>query len=74
MKTFLILVVSMMAMQAAGPAGGTGPLAIPAGAVAIESNLYRHTDAQGKTWIYRRTPFRCHAGGGSPIRGRCASR
>ncbi len=57
MKTFLILVVSMMAMQAAGPAGGTGPLAIPAGAVAIESNLYRHTDAQGKTWIYRRTPF-----------------
>ncbi|MGD0667066.1 MAG: hypothetical protein ABSB23_05885 [Bryobacteraceae bacterium] len=57
MKTFLILLVSTMALWAAGPAGGTGPLAIPAGAVAIESNLYRHTDAQGKTWIYRRTPF-----------------
>ena len=57
MKTFLMLLVSMMALRAAEPAGGTAPLAIPAGAVAVESNLYRHTDAQGKTWIYRRTPF-----------------
>ena len=57
MKTFLILLVSLMAPQAAELAGGTAPLAIPAGAVAVESNLYRHTDAQGKTWIYRRTPF-----------------
>lgn len=57
MKTFLILLVSMMALRAAEPAGGTAPLSIPAGAVAVESNLYRHTDAQGKTWIYRRTPF-----------------
>jgi len=57
MKTFLILLVSMMALRAAEPAAGTAPLAIPAGAVTVESNLYRHTDAQGKTWIYRRTPF-----------------
>jgi len=57
MKTFLMLLVSMMALRAAQPAAGTGPLAIPAGAVAVESNLYQHTDAQGKTWIYRRTPF-----------------
>jgi hypothetical protein len=57
MKTFLILLVSMMALRAAGPVGGTAPLALPAGAVAVESNLYRHTDAQGRTWIYRRTPF-----------------
>jgi len=57
MKTFLILLVSMMALRAAEPAGGTATLAIPAGAVVVESNLYRHTDAQGKTWIYRRTPF-----------------
>jgi len=57
MKTFLILLVSMMALRAAGPAGGTAPLAIPAGAVTVASNLYRHTDAQGKTWIYRQTPF-----------------
>ena len=67
MKTFLILLVSMMAMRAAGPAGGTAPLAIPAGAVAVESNLYRHTDAQGKTWIYRQTPFGVTRGG-SPVR------
>jgi hypothetical protein len=57
MKTFLILLVSMMALRAAGPASGTAQLTIPAGAVAVDSNLYRHTDAQGKTWVYRRTPF-----------------
>jgi hypothetical protein len=57
MKTYLILLVSMMALRAAEPARAAGPLAIPAGAVAVESNLYRHTDAQGKTWIYRQTPF-----------------
>src|ERR1035438_9029659 len=57
MKTFLILLVSMMALRAAEPAGGTATLAIPAGAVVVESNLSRHTHAQGKTWIYRRTPF-----------------
>jgi hypothetical protein len=57
MKTLLLIFVSMMALQAAGPAGGTAQLALPAGAVAIESNLYRYTDAQGKTWIYRQTPF-----------------
>ncbi len=26
-------------------------------AVEIEPNLYRYTDAQGKTWLARRTPF-----------------
>jgi len=57
MKTFLILLVSMTALGAAEAAGGTAPLVIPAGSVAVESNLYRHTDAQGKTWMYRRTPF-----------------
>ncbi|MGB7762459.1 MAG: hypothetical protein WBL61_21675 [Bryobacteraceae bacterium] len=57
MKTFLIILVSMTALRAAGPAGATAPLAIPAGAVAVESNLYRYTDAQGTTWIYRQTPF-----------------
>ena len=71
MKTFLILLVSMMALRAAEPAGGTATLAIPAGAVVVESNLYRHTDAQGKTWIYRRTPFgitRAKAQSEAPVR------
>ena len=31
--------------------------AIPDGAAQVEPNLYRYTDAQGKTWLYRRTPF-----------------
>jgi hypothetical protein len=52
-----MILVSLTALQAAGLAGGTAPLALPEGAVAVESNLYRHTDAQGRTWTYRRTPF-----------------
>jgi hypothetical protein len=57
MKTLLVLFVSMMALQAAGPAGGTAQLALPTGAVAVASGVYRYADAQGKTWIYRQTPF-----------------
>jgi hypothetical protein len=71
MKTYLILLVSMMALRAAEPARGMAPLALPAGAVAVESNLYRHTDAQGKTWIYRQTPFgitRAEAQSVAPVR------
>jgi hypothetical protein len=30
---------------------------VPPGAVLIEDNTWRHTDAEGKTWTYRRTPF-----------------
>jgi hypothetical protein len=30
---------------------------IPKGATQVEPNLYRYTDAQGKTWLYRRLPF-----------------
>ena len=30
---------------------------IPAGATMIEPNLYRYTDAGGKTWNYKKTPF-----------------
>jgi hypothetical protein len=30
---------------------------VPAGAKEIEPNLYRYTDPQGKTWIYKRTLF-----------------
>lgn len=34
----------------------TGPT-LPKGAIEVEPNLYRYTDAQGKTWLARRTPF-----------------
>ena len=40
----------------AGPQKGSQP-AIPADAVEVGPNLYRHQDAQGKTWFYSRTPF-----------------
>jgi hypothetical protein len=30
---------------------------IPAGATQVEPNMYRYTDSNGKTWMYRQTPF-----------------
>lgn len=33
------------------------PAEIPPNAVKIDANTSRYTDAQGRTWIYRRTPF-----------------
>jgi hypothetical protein len=39
--------------QAAPPA----ELTLPAGAKQVESGTYTFTDAQGKKWIYRKTPF-----------------
>ncbi len=42
----------------ASPKEGTAALpTIPAGATEVGDNLYRYTDAKGKTWMYRRTPF-----------------
>lgn len=32
-------------------------ITIPAGAVAIDPYTYRYTDADGKNWLYRKTPF-----------------
>jgi hypothetical protein len=32
-------------------------LAVPGGANLVEPNLYRYTDATGKSWFYRQTPF-----------------
>ena len=32
-------------------------ITIPAGAVEVEPYTFRYTDAQGKKWIYRKTPF-----------------
>src|SRR5947209_3682471 len=33
------------------------PLQIPAGAVESEPGTFRYTDARGKKWTYRKTPF-----------------
>src|SRR5713226_1052451 len=39
------------------PANKVQEVTIPAGAVEVEPYTYRYTDAQGKKWIYRKTPF-----------------
>jgi hypothetical protein len=44
------------APKGAGPADPVASV-IPKGAIQIEPNLYRFTDAQGKSWFYRRFPF-----------------
>src|SRR5215208_4872182 len=33
------------------------PVEIPPGAVETQPGTFRHTDQQGKKWIYRKTPF-----------------
>ncbi len=39
------------------PAKAAAKLEIPPDATKIDQYTYRHKDAQGKTWIYKRTPF-----------------
>lgn len=34
-----------------------GPLKVPEGAVKVDNLTWRHTDAEGKSWTYRQTPF-----------------
>jgi hypothetical protein len=43
--------------KAPTPARQIQAVEIPAGAVEYEPGAFRHTDAQGKKWIYRKTPF-----------------
>jgi len=66
MKTtaLLLLVAALAAAQDRSAAAGAKQTAaaesgatLPKGAIEIEPNLYRYTDAQGKTWLARRTPF-----------------
>ena len=63
MKLFFLLTLIALPMCAADkPATKkTSPapaaVTIPAGAVETEPGTWRHTDAQGKTWNYRKTPW-----------------
>jgi len=48
------------AQRKADPKKKSGPpaeLTLPAGAKMVEPGTYTFTDAQGKKWIYRKTPF-----------------
>jgi hypothetical protein len=54
----LLLAQDKKAQPRTAPAKGsasTQPL--PTGAKEVEPGLYRYTDAQGKNWLYRNTPF-----------------
>lgn len=71
MKHFLwILVLACGLMQGAyGQEGGArkagarakakpaAALSVPAGAEKVEEGVWRAKDAQGQTWIYKKTPF-----------------
>jgi len=60
MKTLLLFSVYAAVSLAAQPApqAPSGAVAAPpAGAVEFAPGSFRYTDAQGKKWIYRRTPF-----------------
>jgi hypothetical protein len=71
MKLFFAIVLSAAAIAAADPqdkkqdkpaappkaADGSKPMAIPAGSTTTPDGDHHFTDAQGKKWIYRVTPF-----------------
>ncbi len=63
MKTKIaIMILSGAALvcgqQKADPARSSGQATvIPAGAERVDAYTYRYTDAKGKTWMYRQTPF-----------------
>jgi hypothetical protein len=68
MRAIVLLLLLPLALLAADhkkparPARSTAPAktaepAIPRDAVEIGPDAYRYTDKDGKTWIYRRTPF-----------------
>ncbi len=60
----IVLLAIPVALLAAGDEKKTATkpeavkrLTLPPDAKEFEPYTYRHTDAEGKTWIYRRTPF-----------------
>jgi hypothetical protein len=70
MKLLIVFSISAMLLAAAEgqskknkaapaktPARAIQPVEIPKGAVETVPGTYRFTDAQGKKWLYRKTPF-----------------
>lgn len=61
----LLLAIASLGAAEKAPAAASGvkkanraqAAGIPAGAVQTSPGIWRHTDAQGKTWTYRKTPF-----------------
>ena len=65
MRVLIVFVLSALWLAASGgpAAKSTGgartiePLAVPKRAVRTAPGTFRYTDARGKKWIYRQTPF-----------------
>jgi hypothetical protein len=58
MRTILLLTLFAFAGMAAEKKATKIPKSDPpAGAVKVDDNFYRFTDAKGKKWVYRKTPF-----------------
>lgn len=53
----LLLPALAAGLAAAAESAKKDDVKIPPDAVKIDANTSRHTDAEGRTWIYRRTPF-----------------
>jgi hypothetical protein len=53
----LLVVAADQKKPSARPAPPAAPTTIPKEAKQIEPHTWRHTDRQGHTWIYRKTPF-----------------
>jgi len=64
-KVLVLLLMGLATFAAAAdkkpakktPAAKTQEITIPADAVEVDAYTYRATDAKGKVWIYRKTPF-----------------
>jgi hypothetical protein len=64
MKILLISLAAVMTLlaqektaQKPAPAKANAAVTIPAGAVETQPGTFAYTDANGKKWIYRKTPF-----------------
>ena len=61
--TYLLLAEALTAAAAdkpkskAAPKPAPAPITIPAAATRVDANTFRYTDAKGKKWIYKQTPF-----------------
>jgi hypothetical protein len=59
-KALILLSLSIFAVAlvaAEGKKPAAQPAGIPEGATQVDPNSYRYTDAAGKAWIYRLSPF-----------------
>jgi hypothetical protein len=56
-KLLLLIAIPVCFLAAEEQKKPNAGIVIPAGAVKVDEGIYKYTDAQGKKWIYRSTPF-----------------